>query len=388
MPRISEERIYNLIGSIYDCAKDSSVAAWNAVYEDFANLVQSGPGGLWLLNEKAGRFNFFVSTVPPEMLKLYAEHYQSVSPFYKVLVNMKAGERISRLESAVGNDFEKTEIYEVIYKPQNIYEIEHHTIFNCPGLKAGISFSRPKNRLAFDHDERKAISVVVPHLTRAFKVHHAFAEVKLENMAMADSMRQSSRSVIVLDKWNRPVFINDSAQKLIDTKDGFELDRDGSIRASNSFDTRVLRRALRAIHDPSLLINSSDQSVIQIGRRNETRPFQLVIGRVSGQEWFLDENERFASIFIYDPDAQILTNEALLCQFYGLTLAEAHLTAILAEGKSLNEACDLLTVTQNTARTHLKRIFSKTDTNRQTELVKLVIAGMATRVIDHQSVAN
>jgi DNA-binding CsgD family transcriptional regulator len=38
-------------------------------------------------------------------------------------------------------------------------------------------------------------------------------------------------------------------------------------------------------------------------------------------------------------------------------------------GKSIEEAAEQLFISPHTARTHLKRIFMKTDTHRQTELV-------------------
>jgi DNA-binding CsgD family transcriptional regulator len=50
---------------------------------------------------------------------------------------------------------------------------------------------------------------------------------------------------------------------------------------------------------------------------------------------------------------------------------------LLAEGKSFAEACVEMAITDNTGRTHLKRIFSKTDTNRQSALVKLILNGPA-----------
>ena len=92
-----------------------------------------------------------------------------------------------------------------------------------------------------------------------------------------------------------------------------------------------------------------------------------------------------ALVFVFTSDLRIETAEEMFCKIYGLTAVEARLTAILADGKSVNEACELLDITQNTARTHLKRVFSKTDTNRQTELVKLVINGPASLRLDSSS---
>ena len=57
-----------------------------------------------------------------------------------------------------------------------------------------------------------------------------------------------------------------------------------------------------------------------------------------------------------------------------LTPAEARLALAVADGLSPTDAAEQLGITVQTARTHLKRVFHKTATTRQAELVKLVLA--------------
>ncbi|MNH09625.1 hypothetical protein D3C79_690860 [compost metagenome] len=45
----------------------------------------------------------------------------------------------------------------------------------------------------------------------------------------------------------------------------------------------------------------------------------------------------------------------------------------LANGLSLEEAAEVLNVRRNTARAHLRSIFSKTGVRRQTELVRIIL---------------
>ena len=62
---------------------------------------------------------------------------------------------------------------------------------------------------------------------------------------------------------------------------------------------------------------------------------------------------------------------------YGLTQAEVKLVELLCDGWSLEEAATQRGVTMNTARSQLKQIFFKTGTGRQSELVRLVLSGIA-----------
>ena len=59
---------------------------------------------------------------------------------------------------------------------------------------------------------------------------------------------------------------------------------------------------------------------------------------------------------------------------YGVTQAEARLLKTLAEGMTVSEAGEVLKVSLNTVKSHLKSLFAKTGTNRQAELIRLVLS--------------
>ena len=59
---------------------------------------------------------------------------------------------------------------------------------------------------------------------------------------------------------------------------------------------------------------------------------------------------------------------------YGLTPSESRLALRLATGESLRVAAAALDISYETARTTLKRVFEKTGTHRQTELVIVILS--------------
>ena len=84
-----------------------------------------------------------------------------------------------------------------------------------------------------------------------------------------------------------------------------------------------------------------------------------------------------AAIFLSDPERESVTADEILRQFYGFTLAESRLATELLRQHSVAEAAAILEISQNTARTHLKRLFEKTNTRRQSELLRLLGSGVA-----------
>ncbi|OWJ57075.1 hypothetical protein BWR60_34395 [Inquilinus limosus] len=79
-----------------------------------------------------------------------------------------------------------------------------------------------------------------------------------------------------------------------------------------------------------------------------------------------------AAIFIVDPGQNPTPAPALLQELFGLTAAEAGLAVEIGRGDGIQAAADRLAISGNTARTHLARIFEKTGTGRQAELVRLL----------------
>lgn len=63
-----------------------------------------------------------------------------------------------------------------------------------------------------------------------------------------------------------------------------------------------------------------------------------------------------------------------LADMFGLTPAEARVTAKLAGGASLKEIAAEFGLSHETVRTQIKSVFCKTDTHRQTDLVALIFS--------------
>ena len=84
--------------------------------------------------------------------------------------------------------------------------------------------------------------------------------------------------------------------------------------------------------------------------------------------------ESLASIcvLLFDPDREVVPPTESLQTLHGPTRAEAELVAGLLRGERLEDYAERAGITLNTARTHLKSVFGKTDTHRQAELIRLL----------------
>jgi DNA-binding CsgD family transcriptional regulator len=83
-----------------------------------------------------------------------------------------------------------------------------------------------------------------------------------------------------------------------------------------------------------------------------------------------------AAIFIVDPEHYAIPNLDAFASRYRLTIGEARVLREIVSGQGLVAAAKSLDIAESTARTHLRRVFGKTGVGRQTELLRLYLAGV------------
>ena len=167
--------------------------------------------------------------------------------------------------------------------------------------------------------------------------------------------------------------------------------RQGRLRAANA--GFIARMADRMIEGPSGLRftdpflhrqfeialerhRASQGSVQSVAIRDLSGapPFAIHLLPIKGAARDLCESD--GVLLLIADGANLCVPEAdLLRLLFDLTPAEARLSRLIGEGRSLADSCGVLGITEGTARAHLKSIFLKTGVTRQAELA-LLLAGL------------
>jgi DNA-binding CsgD family transcriptional regulator len=98
----------------------------------------------------------------------------------------------------------------------------------------------------------------------------------------------------------------------------------------------------------------------------------IVIVPIAPDHGWAEGSETCVAVFVTAGNGGVDVDRALLSTLYGLTPTEATVAATLSRGDGLPSAAKALGMQVSTARTHLHRIFDKTGTQRQTQLVWLL----------------
>lgn len=85
-------------------------------------------------------------------------------------------------------------------------------------------------------------------------------------------------------------------------------------------------------------------------------------------------------LFVVDPANRRSIPLGQIMDAYGLTHAEARVALAVSSGNTVLETAQSLSLSPNTIKTHLRRVFAKTATGRQAELAGLIAAIGSVRI--------
>ncbi|RYF19557.1 MAG: helix-turn-helix transcriptional regulator [Oxalobacteraceae bacterium] len=217
----------------------------------------------------------------------------------------------------------------------------------------------------------EATARLLPLLQPFFRIWLSRMRTEATLRALTAVVNDSDIGVVLLDRSGQIMFGNSTAEGLLVRGDG--LRRKGmTVVGENMTDTSRLPAAIEAV----LMAGQgrrekSSHHILALRRRNAPSLMVAVVANVVNSGGAGDDCA--AIIYVVDPNQDLQPLVEPVCRFYGLSPAETRLVCNLVAGKSLSEAAEILHLRPQTARTYLKQIFMKTDTNRQAELVRLLL---------------
>lgn len=203
---------------------------------------------------------------------------------------------------------------------------------------------------------------------RLWNLHRRSAG-RVAGLTMA--LDQSDVGVLLLDRDARILFENREATMLLDAANGIKR-RNHSLGAIDLSDALRLQVAINHILACNQDTATKDECAAVVAIRREDRHRPLLIAMVPAHP--IDRSGEAAAIaYIFDPDQDLRPLMQPACALYGLSPVEARLACMLANGQPLADAAKAMRIREHTARSYLKQIFMKTDTNRQADLVRLLL---------------
>jgi DNA-binding CsgD family transcriptional regulator/PAS domain-containing protein len=236
---------------------------------------------------------------------------------------------------------------------------------------------RQRGEAPFESAQLAAATRLYPVLARYIRLWWLHRMERRRAQALSAALDLSDVGVLMLDRRAAVTFANGRAATLLDLQQG--VIRSGqSIRASDPRDAAPLRTAIEQVLNKNLIGASGEEEratpILQLQRSPPQRA--LIVAVMDVQQPAVDLRDPAVIIYLFDPEQDVDGMLAPACELYRLTGSEATLVRHLVSGLRLNEAAERMHVQVDTVRTYLKQVFAKTRTNRQVDLVRIMLASM------------
>jgi DNA-binding CsgD family transcriptional regulator len=373
---LGQDLLFRLLGEIYQSAGDPT--RWPTFLASFCEATGAVAAHVAIddLTNQASVVTKFCGH-DPRFLSLYAEYYTRRDVWIREKPRLASGEAVLGQRLIRDEELEKTEFYADFLRPQEYFHLVAGCIFRERTMTVDIAALNSKRRGPFGAEDQRLVGVLMPHLQRAVQIHRRLAAAQLTSRSLAESMDRLPYGVILLDESGRVLLASRVALTQLAARDGLTDDK-GMLGASKRAESSALKKLIADVLDVAAGRGFGSGGVVTVSRRSGRRLSLLVAPFESqGPDPFGGRHPAVA-VFVSDPDQRIDAPADMLVRVHGLSVAEAKVAVEILEGGSLSDVAERLGITRNTANTHLKRIFEKTGTRRQNDLVRLLLLDAAT----------
>ena len=370
-PDLSLDRFGRLMEAIYEAALAPS--AWSEALE----LVRQELGGNYvsLIVRPGSRddLGLIVSASGDRHIANQGNPYLQMSPFTGLVPDklVTIGDILSE------GDWRASQYYRDWCAPLGVFHVLAVDIGTDDGGIYGFRVTRPEAEPDFGEAERTLCRRLLPHLKRALNLYLKINQDRKVNLLYSEAMAHLMVGVIVLDEQGLVIETNPMARAIVEMDDGLRI-VGRQVEASYANDNRKLQRLVRDVLAPG----AGPARVALVEAMSVSRPsgkvsWGLVVQTMESDQWTEGKHRPSVAVFVRDAEGKAHPPVKLAQQLFQLTPAETALAIQLANGLSLEEAAEALNIRRNTARAHLRSIFSKTGVRRQTELVRIFLNSVA-----------
>lgn len=244
-----------------------------------------------------------------------------------------------------------------------------------------VGFARHDND-RFDPERISLTESLMPHLRLAGAIKRRYESMRAVSTAVMNRFERYHVGVALVDEDGALQYCNEAARRIFEHADGLRVDGDGHITASEPVETRELLQSVREHIHSDLPDGHFAPRLLRISRGQGGSPLSVAFSpyRGGGNPVMRCGSAGHAVMMIYNPDRPPVERTDVITQIHDLSTQESALVCAIAAGESLEDIARENKRSLEAVRSQLKRVFRKTGTSRQTELVKLVLSGPAAMV--------
>lgn len=371
----TDHELLDFVGQIYDCAIDP--ANWPPVLERLAGMVDGCDVAITLNSVQNPTFTMCAkwnidANFEAAMLANYA-----INPLVPSVWFFNIDEPISVLSQIDETELRRTEWYRNTIGAYGYRDSAISLLAKSASQFGSLSIQRTAEKPPFSEHDLSVLRCLAPHVRRAVSIGDLLEARSLVSDRLSTALDLLTVGIVLANATGFVVHANAKAHQLFD--EGSTIRSvNGALQATDAKSHKDLSVAiLAAARGTTVAVSPAGITVALKGPNGRSHaawvlPLDAGLRRELGASF-----DASAAIFIRElGDTSPIPGE-LFVRHYGITQAECRVLLAIVQGRTLQETADGLGISHATVKTHLSRLFQKTGTQRQTDLVRLAMTALA-----------
>jgi DNA-binding CsgD family transcriptional regulator len=362
----SAEILAGLIGRIYEAAYEPEY--WPSVVVSIRDAFHGSKACLGLLEAPLSTSDVIAPDADPVWTEIYIEHFlrnelsNSVS---KAPVGI-----VHNDHTLLGRDtMRRTRFWNEWMAPQDMYG---SLVCKLNGRDGNFSFfdiQRGKHQSGFDDADATLFRALVPHLQRADKINRELGGLR----SLSRAFQQLPFGALLVSGTMDILVANAAADLIFSERESGLSSVQGKLAAKSISVANQLEKMVATVCTFQDGVAPGGGGSLLVGSETGEPQLILSISAMISPEIYGTSARSCALLLLRRPNVQTpQVFQDYMCRSLSLTRKEAAIAYSLAAGATLKETADIENITFGTARTHLEKIFAKTGTRQQSQLVALL----------------
>lgn len=304
----------------------------------------------------------------------YTDHYYSMDPMvdlpYRCVVTLD--------EVVPDALLEDSEFYRIYLSKSNVRYMAGIDLKDANGERYNVRLCRRRTAGNFTEGERQLLNLLASHIERSVAYGMRLMQMESERQMQTSAVSGRSIASVTLDENCRVLRMNGAADLMIAADDGLLLQR-GMLQTRQPELNDRLRVMMQEMLDAQRREEVVPAQALAIPRPSGEPDYELLVKAIPVDRYVETRNSPHLMVLINDPSNNPTVSMSALMNLYQLTNSEARISVLLSQGKTLDDVSSELGIARNTARAHLRAIYSKTGVTQQSMLVSLVLKSLASQ---------
>ena len=363
--------VLGLIGEIYDAALEPE--RWPEVLAKTTAFLPGMSSAIFAKDaaNRTGNVYYDDGAISPQYKQLYFEKYVKFDPANAGHFFSEIGVPVSTVDLLPYDEFAETRFYKEWVRPQGMVDFISAVLDKTPTSAALFGIFRHEEQGLIDSEARRRMRLIVPHVRRAVLIGRVIDLKTAEAATLADTLDGISAGMFLVDSRGHVVHANAVGHRILAHGDLLRVSN-GKLAANDP-------RINDSLGDIFTLADSGDAAVgikgvalpltASDGERYVAHVLPLTSG---GRRRAAITFAAVAAVFVRKATLEAPSTPEVIAKAFRLTPSELRVMLAIVEIGGVPEVSEALGVAETTVKTHLSRLYKKTGTNRQAELVKLV----------------